>query len=313
MNLEGVDKVKKVRLQTLQGEFESLRMNEYEPISNFGNRVMVIVNQMKRYGEKVEDVHRRKKINEDIEEEEGRGRGHGQGRGDRDNFDNRDDYQPTRGRGRGKGKGRDNFGRPYERRYDKSNVEYFNCHKYGHYSWKCRTNVEENANFIGEKAEDEEPTLLLALNNEEKCDKCLWYLNNGASNHMCGYRKKFLELDEKVKGNVSFGISSKVQIQGKGTILISLKDDTHKLIMDVYYVPKLKSNILSLGQLVERGYEILMKDCCLWLRDQNSNLIAKVFMSRNRMFILNIETIEAKCLKTSTKMNHGVGIRDLGT
>jgi len=41
------------------------------------------------------------------------------------------------------------------------------------------------------------------------------------------------------------------------------------LIDDVYYVPKWKSNILSLGQIFEKGYEILMKDEYLWLKDQN--------------------------------------------
>jgi len=62
-----------------------------------------------------------------------------------------------------------------------------------------------------------------------------------------------VELEEKVKKNVSFGDSSKMQIQGKGTILISLKDGTHKLTKDVYYIPKL-SDILSLPQLVEKAY-----------------------------------------------------------
>ncbi|RDY09425.1 hypothetical protein CR513_06201, partial [Mucuna pruriens] len=79
---------------------------------------------------------------------------------------------------------------------------------------ECRTNVEEKANLVGDKEEDEESTLLLAL-NEDSDDKSLWYLDNGASNHMCGYKEKFVELEEKVKGNVSFGDSSKVQIQGK--------------------------------------------------------------------------------------------------
>ncbi|KAK6148110.1 hypothetical protein DH2020_019022 [Rehmannia glutinosa] len=125
--------------------------------------------------------------------------------------------------------------------------------------------------------------------------------DNGASNHMCGYRENFIELNEKVRGNVFFGDSSNIHIQGKGTILISSKDGSHKLISDIYYVPKLKSNILSLGQFLENGYEILMKDNCLWLRDHNANLFAKVVMTKNRMFKLNMKSIDAKCLKANVQ------------
>ncbi|RDX94310.1 hypothetical protein CR513_23321, partial [Mucuna pruriens] len=55
-SLEGVDKVKKVHLQTLQVEFESFSMKEFESISNFGNRMMMVVKQMKRYEEKMKDI-----------------------------------------------------------------------------------------------------------------------------------------------------------------------------------------------------------------------------------------------------------------
>ncbi|RDX99066.1 hypothetical protein CR513_17939, partial [Mucuna pruriens] len=40
------------------------------------------------------------------------------------------------------------------------------------------------------------------------------------------------------------------------------------------------------------GYEIPMKENCLCLKDQNSNLVPKVFMSRNRIFTLSIKTNE---------------------
>ncbi|RDY09452.1 hypothetical protein CR513_06163, partial [Mucuna pruriens] len=116
-------------------------------------------------------------------------------------------------------------------------------------------------------------------------DKSLWYLDNGASNYMCGYM-------DKVKRNISFGNSSEVQIQWNCIILISLK---------FYCVPKLRSNILNLGQLVEKGYEILMKDNCLWIKDENSKLVAKVYMSRNKMFTLSIKTSEVKCSKANIK------------
>ena len=59
----------------------------------------------------------------------------------------------------------------------------------------------------------------------------------------------FVMLDKYTGGDIIFGDSSKIQIKGKGIVLIHLKNGGHKIILDVYYVPKLRSNILSLRQL----------------------------------------------------------------
>ncbi|KAJ7971537.1 Retrovirus-related Pol polyprotein from transposon TNT 1-94 [Quillaja saponaria] len=302
-------------------------MKESESISDYFSRMLATVNQLKRYGEKVEDVRVVEKIlrslqpkfdyivvaieeSKDLEtmsieqlmgslqaheerfkkkeekpleqalqakvsfkeknnvqerNQKGRGRGHGRGRGRGGrgrggyHFENNNEgrgQQSSRGRGRGRG----NYARPNEKRYDKSNVECYNCHKFGHFASECRnTNViEENANLLEYKEEVEEPTLLLAFKGDEKeVIKSSWYLDNGASNHMCRDKSKFLEIDEKVSGFVTFGDSSKIPIKGK--------------------------------------------DKNLWLRDQDANLIAKVSMTRNRMFILNLQNDGAKCLKMCAK------------
>ena len=47
----------------------------------------------------------------------------------------------------------------------------------------------------------------------------VWYLDNGASNHMTGDVEKFKSLDEGITGKVRFGDGSIVEIKGKGTIL----------------------------------------------------------------------------------------------
>ena len=62
------------------------------------------------------------------------------------------------------------------------------------------------------------PKLRTEGGNHDHTD--LWYLNNGASNHMTGDRSLFQELDEKISGKIKFGDGSTVQIKGKGSMLL---------------------------------------------------------------------------------------------
>jgi len=106
---------------------------------------------------------------------------------------------------------------------------------------------------------------------------------------MCGDKDKFMKLGETVRGNVTFADHSKVAIKGKCMILIKLKDESHQFIGDVYYIPTVKSNILSLRQLLEKEYEIKIRDRTLTLLDTKGDMIAKVAMTKTIMFLLNIK------------------------
>ena len=44
----------------------------------------------------------------------------------------------------------------------------------------------------------------------------------------------------------------------------------------MYYTPQLCSSIISIGQLDERGSEVLIKDDVLGIRDREQQLLAKV-------------------------------------
>ncbi|XP_027767913.1 uncharacterized protein LOC114074234 [Solanum pennellii] len=105
----------------------------------------------------------------------GRGGRGGRGRGISytNHFINEDKgHQSFRGRGRGQrgGRGRGAYQGTNEMRYGKSKIECYNCHKMRHYSWECRSNVEEKVNLVDNNIDEDESTLLLTLKEEDKDD-----------------------------------------------------------------------------------------------------------------------------------------------
>ncbi|KAI5445068.1 hypothetical protein KIW84_013357 [Lathyrus oleraceus] len=107
---------------------------------------------------------------------------------------------------------------------DCNSFKCYNCDKVGHLAKDCRIEkkVEETTNLTLE-AEANEGFLLMAQNEINSNDN-VWYLNSGASNHMCGHKHLFKEMRKIEDGNVSFGDASKVKVEGKGTICYLQKD-----------------------------------------------------------------------------------------
>ena len=68
----------------------------------------------------------------------------------------------------------------------------------------------------------------------------VWYLDNGASNHMSGNRIFFSTLDETITGKVRFGDDSRIDIKGKGSIQFVFRGGEKKVLGNVYYIPGLK-------------------------------------------------------------------------
>jgi hypothetical protein len=56
----------------------------------------------------------------------------------------------------------------------------------------------------------------------------------------------------------------------------------------------MRSNILSLGQLLERSYMIFMKERILYLRDQDNRLLAQIEMTKKYMYKLKLINVQAR-------------------
>ncbi|KAI5448250.1 hypothetical protein KIW84_015610 [Lathyrus oleraceus] len=118
-----------------------------------------------------------------------------------------------------------------------------------------------------------------------------------SNNHLSGNKELFSNLDESFRNVVKLDDNSKLQVLGKGKIAIRLKDGYLNYISDVLYVPSICQNLLSVGQLAEKGYDLNFNKRGCTINDAEICLIANTDMSRNCLFPMNIKYSANMCCK----------------
>lgn len=84
--------------------------------------------------------------------------------------------------------------------------------------------------------------------------------------------------------------------QRHGTILFKCLNGEHRALTDVHYIPRLRSSIVSIGQLDERGCQVLINNSILRIHDHEYRLLTKVNLSRNWIYVLDLHPMQPVCL-----------------
>ena len=117
---------------------------------------------------------------------------------------------------------------------------------------------------------------------------------------MTGHKDWFVSLDESVNHKVRFADDNTIRVEGHGKVVIKRKDGTMSYIEDVLYVPNMRCNLLSLGQLLEKKYRMVMEDKEMKIYDKDRRLIIKAPLNRNRTFKVGIQVMKHNCLQAET-------------
>ncbi|CAL8997356.1 unnamed protein product [Prunus brigantina] len=151
----------------------------------------------------------------------------------------------------------------------------YNCGKKGHMAKDCWSNkrpVESNTvtSNSKEKSEDDwDAEASLAIEEEEKALTVMsperinykndWIVDSGCSNHMTGDKEKLQNLTE-YRGNrvVVTANNSRLPITHIGkTVVVPRHNSNQVPLQDVYHVPGMKKNLLSVAQLTSSGHYVL--------------------------------------------------------
>ncbi|KAE8679378.1 hypothetical protein F3Y22_tig00111402pilonHSYRG01323 [Hibiscus syriacus] len=124
----------------------------------------------------------------------------------------------------------------------------YNCGKLGHMAKDCWTKKKPV-----EK-------LALTVTTPERIDyKNDWIVDSGCSNHMTGDKQKLQNLSEYNGGRVVVTAdNSRLPITHIGKTIVTPRYNTNQVqLQDVYHVPGMKKNLLSVAQLTSSGHYVL--------------------------------------------------------
>eukprot|EP00253_Pinus_taeda_P019347 PITA_19347 len=303
---QGMEKVKTEKLQMLMRDFETLNMKESHTIDSFFTQVIGMITQIRSHGEILEErrivekilrclpsrfeavvvaIEETKDLSQFMVDELNASlmsHEHRLSRGTYSYFEQafktQMSFNQRKGRGRENNRGR---GRSQNRdKYFPASTSGRSCNQNqdeGSSKQQAHGQSRQNVNFSNEENKNPK-NVLLTCNIAQDKQEDVWFLDSGCSNHMTGNIAMFANLDENVKSEVTPRTDSKIAVKGKGRVSIRARNGEQMIVTEVYYVPDLKCNLLSIGQLIDKGYNVFFKDDMCTMRDipPSKKIIAQV-------------------------------------
>jgi len=186
-------------------------------------------------------------------------------------------------------------------------IQCYNCEKWGHYAANCwhgrgkQKKVSDDAEaHVAQDDSEEEPVVLMVTTSEEEFGCENWFLDTGCSNHMTGHKEWLSNIDISRSNKIKLTDDNVIKAEGVGNVVIKKDEKETMVIEDVLYVPGMKCNLLSVGQLVQKGFSVSMKEEVLKVYDARKRLVLKSPLAKNRTFHTRLILPKNQCLKATT-------------
>jgi len=166
-----------------------------------------------------------------------------------------------------------------------SKVICWNCGENGHKRPECKKprkdkkkeEEEEEADELFLITDDAQEDLSLAAMERSSRDKG-WYVNSGATKHMCNQKEWYEKLENvDASTSVTLGDNSKCAVKGKGAIPITTTEGSTRALENVLYIPNLCKNLLSVSAMTKQKMKVEFDESEVLIKDktQGNKVIAR--------------------------------------
>ncbi|CAL2238315.1 unnamed protein product [Prunus armeniaca] len=189
----------------------------------------------------------------------------------------------------------------------------YNCDKFGHLARECTAaKIVQKEN----SASQLEMTWNLFYANSTVTGPRVngeWYIDSGCSNHMTGNIELLVDIRTNIAGKVQMLTGDLVNVAGMGSLVIDTNKG-RKYVREVMYLPGLKENLLSVGQMDEHGYFLVFGGgmCSVYDGPSLESLVMKVKKKVNRCYPLASLSENQVVLKASVTHSTETWHRRLG-
>ncbi|KMQ88472.1 retrovirus-related gag-pol polyprotein [Lasius niger] len=162
----------------------------------------------------------------------------------------------------------------------------FKCHscgKVGHKASDCQSPTEHKTSAKnpekGKMADTDDVSVFACVPAKQEVFQAMeathvdrWCLDSGCTSHLCGDSGRFVHLGKITTGKLSLANNSSTNIVGKGTIRLNTEIEGRSKIVsleDTLHVPDLRTNLLSVSKITDRGYKVIFDDKSAKVVDRN--------------------------------------------
>ena len=172
------------------------------------------------------------------------------------------------------------------------------CGQIGHVERICRTQQhEEKANPVAQQPEEEQLFVASCFSTGNSSNDS-WLFDSGCTNHMTNNQDLFKELDRTTISKVKIGNGDYIDVKGKGIVVLNSLSGL-KYISDVLYMPDIDQNLLSVRQLMEKGFKLRFEDQWCLIKDNLGNNVFRVKI-KSKGFTLNLMEKEQSLFSAKT-------------